>query len=374
MTQQRALGVVAVVHNAAPDAPDRDDEPPSCSADAEVVEVAELITETLSRMGVSATRRCVTGDPARFVRQLRADGVTRVFNLVEALDEDASREAEFATLLEQAQLPFTGSPSSALGLAFNKDRARRLMAAFRIPHADGFAVHTLEEAQRAPALALPLFIKPACADGSIGIDAGSVVRTLDAYHERVRWLLARTRGGCLVERYLPGPELNVACFPGERGLMFHATAIDFSGYPDDIPPIVTYDCKWTPESPEYVARSVDARELVDGATVDAAIRVARAALLTLGASGYGRVDLRVDAEGAPRVIDLNPNPDLHPEAGLALAAQMAGVSYEALLWRVAASASCPSTWRHQSYHERELLHPSRVRRRSRAARLLVASH
>jgi D-alanine-D-alanine ligase len=67
-------------------------------------------------------------------------------------------------------------------------------------------------------------------------------------------------------------------------------------------------------------------------------RVARAAYAALGLAGYGRVDLRVHPERGPLVIDVNPNPDLSPDAGFAKAAQRASLSHADLVRRIVEDA------------------------------------
>lgn len=342
-TRERSLRAlpVAVVHNPAPTAADGVDQPPSQAADAEVEDTARAVAEALRAMGVPAQQVCLDDlNLPRFAQRLRQRGFGRVFNLVESVDGDAAGEADFARSLDAEGLPYTGNRPGILCLALQKDRCRRRLEAFGVPVAGGRA---LNPGDALPTdLPFPWFIKPARMDGSIGIDAGSVVYDRAAAAARVQWLLTHCGAPCLVEAYLPGPEINVALVPGgPRGaLLGLATTIDFSGYPAHIPPIVTYNCKWVPGTPEYVARSLDARSVLDGATVDAAIAAARAAFSALEGSGYGRIDLRLDAAGQPRVIDVNPNPDVHPEAGLALAAAFAGLDYGALMAQIVAEATC----------------------------------
>jgi len=39
------------------------------------------------------------------------------------------------------------------------------------------------------------------------------------------------------------------------------------------------------------------------------------------------VDIRLDEEGSPRVLDVNPNPELGPDVGINRAVQEAGWSF-----------------------------------------------
>jgi D-alanine-D-alanine ligase len=140
----------------------------------------------------------------------------------------------------------------------------------------------------------------------------------------------------LVEEFLPGKEINVAIFPDpERGFVV-PTEIDFSAVPAHLPRFVTYDSKWNPESPEYACKSVPAQ--LSSALRAEVEALARRAFAALGGSGYGRVDMRLDREGRPCVIDVNPNNDIHPEAGLALAAYSVGLTYPELIARILARA------------------------------------
>jgi len=79
-------------------------------------------------------------------------------------------------------------------------------------------------------------------------------------------------------------------------------------------------------------------------------------------TGYGRVDLRVDEQGQPWVLDVNPNPDLNDAAGLSRMAQAVGWDYAELVRRIAEVALREAQGAKAA---RELLAPSR---RTRAAR------
>ncbi len=72
-----------------------------------------------------------------------------------------------------------------------------------------------------------------------------------------------------------------------------------------------------------------------------AAALAEAALGTwqaFGLAGYARVDFRVDAAGSVFVIDINANPCISPDAGLAAAAEMAGIGFDGLIDGIVAAA------------------------------------
>jgi D-alanine-D-alanine ligase len=47
----------------------------------------------------------------------------------------------------------------------------------------------------------------------------------------------------------------------------------------------------------------------------------------LGLHGFARIDVRLDAQGAPMILEVNPNPCLDPHSGFAAAAVEANLSY-----------------------------------------------
>jgi D-alanine-D-alanine ligase len=57
-----------------------------------------------------------------------------------------------------------------------------------------------------------------------------------------------------------------------------------------------------------------------------------------GLKGTARVDFRVDETGRPLVLEVNPNPGIAPDAGLAAAAERAGLSYAELIERIVLAA------------------------------------
>jgi D-alanine-D-alanine ligase len=104
------------------------------------------------------------------------------------------------------------------------------------------------------------------------------------------------------------------------------------------PHIVSYAAKWDETHVDYAGtKPVPLRGLAPG-VVARIEEIARAAWQALGLRDYGRVDLRVDRDGQPWVIDVNPNCDISPDAGVARSAASAGMDYPALIRRIAETA------------------------------------
>jgi D-alanine-D-alanine ligase len=254
-----------------------------------------------------------------------------VFNLVESIANDYGREWQVPALLEKHGFRYTGNSALPLRLCRQKDRARRVLARAGLRVSPGLVVAGPRQLSpaRLARLSFPLFVKPARVDGSIGVDRDSICGDVGALTRRVEALANSLPGPYLVEEFLPGKEINVALFPSsERGFVV-PTEIDFSPVPAEYPRIITYDSKWNEQSPEFASKSVPA--VLDEATHRAVCELARNAFAALGGTAYGRVDMRLDGAGRPAVIDVNPNNDIHRDAGLAAAARSVGVSYEALI-------------------------------------------
>jgi D-alanine-D-alanine ligase len=309
------------------------DGPRGYEADAAVLDTADKVASTLRALGHAVSELRVTSSLAGVQKELRARAVDVVFNLVESIDNDYGREWQVPTFLEKHGFAYTGNSTRPLLLCRTKDRARRVLSKAGVRVATGFVVqNSAELARRKSSPSFPVFVKPARVDGSIGIDSESLCNDAQSLRARVEKLQAHLPGPYLVEEYLPGKELNVAIFPSPSNGFVVPTEIDFSPVPAEYPRFITYDSKWNEESPEFASKSVPAQISDDlRAKVE---EVARRAFVALGGSGYGRVDMRLDSQGRPCVIDVNPNNDIHPDAGLAAAARSVGLAYPELLAQV----------------------------------------
>jgi D-alanine-D-alanine ligase len=296
---------------------------------------AREFSRVLPALGYEVAHVRVGLDLQAVARRLREHGPSLAVNLVESVDGADSLQYLGPALLDHLGIPYTGSPTEAVFLSANKVVAKRILAAGGVPTAPWTLLHEAREG-RTPGEP-PWIVKPVGEHASFGIDDDSVVRDADALIRRAG---RPDASRFFVERYIDGREFNVSLLAGPRGLeVLPLAEIDFAGFPPDKPRIVGYRAKWDEHSPEY-RHSV--RSFAFGPEDQGLLaRVRDAALRSwnlFGLRGYARVDLRVDASGAPWVLEINANPCLSPDAGFAAAAAQAGMPLDELYATIVGSA------------------------------------
>jgi D-alanine-D-alanine ligase len=253
-----------------------------------------------------AALEAVRGDPRELLDVLARHRPDVVFNACEAPLGRADLEAPCAALFEWLNIPFTGSGSEALALCRRKDHANAVLfaAAVPIPAADRF----------------PCIVKPAAEDGSAGIHAHSVCADADAL-ERARQLVD---GPAIVQEFLNGREFAVALWGARRP---DRASIGEIRYRNGLQ-LITYAAKWAEGSDDFRNSPIAYDTPIEPALREQLLTCARGAWSALGLRGYARVDVRLDGRGIPRVLDVNPNPDLSPGAGIHRAVVEAGWTWQ----------------------------------------------
>lgn len=255
-----------------------------------------------------------------------------VFNLCEGINGHSRFEDYVVAALELVRVPFTGCRSWPITICHRKHVANTLLREAGVPVPAFALVHEPVVPQ---GVRFPVIVKPSMEDASVGIDESSVCHTPAALLERLAKVTA-TWEDVLVQEYVAGREFNVG-FVGATALPI--SEIDFTGLAAGMPPIVTYAAKWTPGS-EYDQHTIPVCPAkVDGEAAQKLVHVAERAWRTMAkCEGYGRVDIRLDAEGTPWVLEVNPDPDLSSDAGLARMGRAHGWDYSTLVLRVAEEA------------------------------------
>lgn len=270
--------------------------------------------------------------------RLRASKPDLLFNLCESMNGDPRNEPTFAGLLDLFEIPYTGADLLALASCLYKQRTKEILVAHGVPTPPYRVLATPEEIDdpALDALDYPWFVKLVHEDASIGITEANVCADAAALRARTRELVRDFREPVLAERYIEGREINVTIFGhGDRAEVLPLHEISFAAMPAGRPHIVSYAAKWDEAHVDYEGTKPIPFSAQDGALVDEIERVSLAAFRALSLRDYGRVDLRLDSANVPWVIDVNPNPDISPDAGCARAALAAGMPYPKMVSRIA---------------------------------------
>ncbi|NOT09113.1 MAG: hypothetical protein HOP28_13015 [Gemmatimonadales bacterium] len=256
-----------------------------------------------------------------------------IFNLCEGVNGYARYEDFAVAALELTRVPFTGCPSWPVTICHRKHIANTLMAAAGVP----VPPFVLARGITPPSgLRYPVIAKPSGEDASVGIDSGAVCTTRKALRDRLAKVCEQWEE-ILIQEYVPGREVNVG-FIGRDILPL--SEISFDRMPVGSWPIVTYAAKWDTGSAEDLGTEPVCPAQLSPELTRRVTQAARLAWETLtGSKGYGRVDLRITEQGEVFVLEVNPNPDLSIDAGLARMARARGWEYGELLLKVVDEAS-----------------------------------
>ena len=301
----------------------------------------QVVSKALRELGYDPEPVWLTLDMERARAELRRLSPPFVFNLVEEVGGEGRLIHLGPALLDSLRLPYTGCPTEALLLCSNKVLAKKLMRLAGLPTPEWVA---REDLLRKPLPQGKLIVKSVWEHASKGLDEGSVIGPASAgtlaleLEDR-----SGSRGGeCLAECYIDGREFNLSILEGPLGPQVLPVAeILFQGYGGDRPRIVCYRAKWDPESFEF-HHTPRVFSFPDEAKLLPVLQgLALKCWRLFGLRGYARVDVRVDRDGKPWILEINPNPCLSPDGGFMAAAVRAGLDCGEVVARILEASGIP---------------------------------
>lgn len=308
-------GFVPVVHAATESRPDEID----------TIVAARAVAGALDALGFSAEIVALAPD----LTQLDALPARRplvVFNLVDAVNGDGRLAPMVPARLDALSLRYTGCSTSAW-----LDTLSKIGTKLKLAHGGLPTPEWSEDGSGLDAEAR-VIVKPVWEHGSLGLDERSVMRGADAgrsiAERNLRWKTEH-----FAESFLNGREFNLSLLDGPSGpTVLPIAEIVFEGFAGRAPRIVGYDAKWSPDSEAYIGTPRRFGLEAENPALAARLKgLALACWHLFALSGYARVDVRLDAQGEPSILEVNMNPCLSPDAGFAAAAKEAGYSYEAMI-------------------------------------------
>jgi len=231
-------------------------------------------------------------------------------------------------------------------IALDKTLTKRIWRDRRLPVAPFQEFSTGEEPLR-PELKFPLFVKPAREGTGMGVDMKARVENETEMRERAKYVINSYQQPALVETFLPGREFTVGQL-GRRDAKLHSRHPEWYG-PDGFHRLPILELRTeksaTPGIYSHAAKAQQlgeegAPEYICPADVEPELAKKLHHLALRGhnllfATDVSRVDFRLDTEGNPRLIEINPLPGLTPGySDLCLQAAAEGISYEDLILEI----------------------------------------
>jgi D-alanine-D-alanine ligase len=292
-----------------------------------------IVQKSLSKYFTEVEVLAIDRNVRTSINKLQAINPDLIFNFVESVEGIASFEWCIAAMFGLLGFEYTGCVPSTLGNCLNKARTKSILIAREINTPAYIILKPKERfTEKRIALNYPLILKPLQEDASIGISEFSVVRNYRQLRKQFKFLTETYKQEVIVEEFVDGRELNVAIL-GEKVLPI--SEINFSGLPDDLPKIVTYDGKWIEDTTYYNHTKPSCPAKLSKRIKKKVEDVALSAFQALNCRDYARIDIRLDKNNHPWVIEVNPNPDISTDSGFARAATAGGISHSELLHTIA---------------------------------------
>lgn len=263
-----------------------------------------------------------------------------VFNLCdEGYFNDPRKELHAPAMLEVLGIPYTGADPQCLAYCYDKSLVRGIAKEMEIPVPEAFFIKP-EDTTFELSLSFPAIVKPNFGDSSFGITQKSVVGNLEELVNAISEI--REKFGydkpILVEEFLTGKDLSVGIIGNvpDSYTVLPIIEEDYSSLPPEFPRICGYEAKWLPDSPYWGIKSIPANlpEEVEKFIVQCCLKLFE----RLECRDYCRFDWRLDSEGNPKLLEVNPNPGWCWDGHLAKMAKIAGISYAEMLKMMLESA------------------------------------
>ena len=301
---------------------------------------AEAVLGALRNLGFEAELLALSLDLSQAAQSLRDSACGVVFNLVEGLDGESRLLHVGAGLLNHLRIPYTGCHMEALQSTTNKVIAKKILLAHQIPTAAWISEGGLLMGEPSPSARY--LLKPVDEDASIGLeeDQLALMPRGQELNSELRKRGNRTGYAWFAEEFLDGREFNVSVLETENGpTVLPPAEMVFRNFPVEKPRVIGYRAKWDKSSFEYehTVREFPERP-ADQPILDEVRNLSLQCWSAFGLRGYARVDIRLDSQGNPRVLEINANPCIAPDAGYVAAAARAGIKFTEIIRSIVSAA------------------------------------
>jgi D-alanine-D-alanine ligase len=314
-----------------------EDLPEDYYAEYDNIAVPNAIKSALEKKGYIAELVEANED---FYESIKGGNFDFVFNIAEGLN-GGSRESQVPAILDMLNLPYTGSGVLTQALTLDKRRTKEILQFYGIA-TPKFQVFTSSNQKLNPELKFPLFVKPNAEGSSKGIRNDSLVNDEDSLRKMVRFIINNYNQSALVEEYLEGREFTVSIIGNSPPKVLPIVEITFDYLPSNVHKFDSYEVKWVWDSPNNPVDPVVCPAKVSKELEKMIKSAALNAYKVTGCLDFARLDIRLDREGVPNVLEINALPGLMPDplenSRFPKACFAAGMGYDDIIFNILTEA------------------------------------
>lgn len=238
-----------------------------------------------------------------------------LFNIAEG-SRGTWREAMLPIIAEEIGIPYVGSDPATMILCLDKRRTKEILNFHKIktPSFKVFdEVPELTDNDILP-LEFPMIVKPICEGSSKGIKNSSLVMNKNNCQHEIARIIQSYKQPALVEEFISGREFTVGVLGNsDEAYVLPIVELNFSVLPKGKAPIYSYEAKWVWDVPEKPLKMftcpADLKPAMEKKIKELAIKAFNA----LGCRDWCRIDIRLDKQEKPYVLELNPIPGILPD-------------------------------------------------------------
>ncbi len=301
--------------------------------EAELYSVGNNIKKTLDELGYQTTF-VDFNDVGKAIDQLQREQIDLVFNVAERINGSSLLEPHVTAILDALKIPYTGSNPLTLAFCIDKIKVKKLLTYHQIPTAKWDYIYDLAE-EVDPELNFPLIVKPANTDNSIGITQDSVVSNRKELKKQIAYVLGELKCPALIEEYLDGDEYDVSIIGnGDEVQVLPLSRTVFDKMPKGMWKIYPFDAKYGGvDYKKYVTVERPPKN-VNSKLLSLISEIALDTYSILDAHDYARIEVKLDQNNNPHVLELNPNPSINIPDCVPSVAKLMNIDYGEFLERI----------------------------------------
>lgn len=270
------------------------------------------------------------------IRKIQDANFHFVLNLCETDPNSPMLSAHIAALLEMLQLPFCGSSSATISATLDKINVKKMLDYHDIPTPNWDFIEEIGE-EINPNLQFPLMVKPARADDFYGIATCSVVTNERELKSRLKTIVQDMRQPALIEEYIEGDEIDACVIGnGDEAEVLPLIRSVFDKMPKGHWHIYTSELMTDKYQDVLKTIRVEKPAKIPQKLNKLVSEIALDMFSIFSCRDFAEIEMRIDKNGNPFVLEINPNPGIEPTDFFTSAAKLAGYGYgelvESIIW------------------------------------------